>query len=318
MQQVAFVVAAAALVVLCLGVFAWEFFFAREEKNQAASRLKALQQEYGILQKRRQQGAISTLSFAREEHDLIVRVLRLREELKREKISPRQGTLAVGTFVFCLVAIPLSCVALYGWNGDFSSLSQEAQEQIHYTKTAAQSQKSMAETISQLEKTVQESRNQDNLEAWEILADYYYNNNDLHKAEKAYRQVLRLNEANVPALANLADILVALNQGELTSEVAALNRKALALDPWQDKSLLLAGILAYQKEDYAHAALYWGRLKNMTAVGSELYSVLDTNIRAALTDGKLTEIPHDEYAHKPADLKMGGRGMSMPMPGSRP
>lgn len=316
MQQIIFLLTATILVIIALGVVFRVLFFSDQDQVSAQQRLEALQQEYRILQDRRRQQAISSLSFVREERDLIARVLQLREDAARKKDSEQQKKLALGAFVFCLVAVPLTCMALYGWYGDFSALSRQAQEQLRYTQTAAQSQKSMADTMAQLERTVQETNDRDNLDAWEILADYYYQNNDLHKAEKAYREVLRLNEADVQALANLADILLALHQGALTPEVVSLNRKTLILDPWQDKSLLLAGIIALENENYADAVVYWGRLRNMTAAGSELYNVLDTNIRAALKVGHMAAMPYDEYAHKPADFQIGGIG-TQTMPQNR-
>lgn len=309
MYQVIFVVAAVLLTALCLGVLAWALLLRRDKQETQDNAVASLQVEYRHLCERKADGTISAEVFAQEESDLAQRVLSVRDGL-REQAPAAQKWLNQAALVLCVVAIPLVCVTLYLWHGDFSALSKEAVEQIQFTKTAAQSQKSMADTIAQLEQTVRNSKDKDNLDAWDILADYYYNNNDLHKAEEAYRNVLRLNAASVPALANLADILVALNQGEITPEVEDFTQRALVLDPWQDKSLLLGGIIAFQKGDYTHAVMYWNRLKNMTAQGNDLYEVLETNIAAAMKAGGLKELPHDENAQRPA--KMGG---AMGMPG---
>lgn len=141
--------------------------------------------------------------------------------------------------------VPATTTGLYLYYGDYSSLDPKAQEQIRATREAMQSQRNMFETVKRLEAGVVSQP--DNLEAWEILAEHYAQTGNLAQAVVAYENVVRLKPDNAVAYGELADILVATQDGDLSGKVAEYVFKALELDPYQMKSLLLGGAVAFDQ-----------------------------------------------------------------------
>lgn len=186
--------------------------------------------------------------------------------------------------------VPATTTGLYLYYGDYSSLDPKAQEQIRATREAMQSQRNMFETVKRLEAGVVSQP--DNLEAWEILAEHYAQTGNLAQAVVAYENVVRLKPDNAVAYGELADILVATQDGDLSGKVAEYVFKALELDPYQMKSLLLGGAVAFDQGDYAKAAILWNRFRQMVPPEDEIYATLTSNIEMALRNGNLKEIPH--------------------------
>ena len=131
----------------------------------------------------------------------------------------------------------------------------------------------------------------------------------------AYENVVRLKPDNAVAYGELADILVATQDGDLSGKVAEYVFKALELDPYQLKSLVLGGAVAFDQGDYAKAAILWNRFRQMVPPEDEIYATLTSNIEMALRNGNLKEIPKDPVPPPPAD-PMGMMGAGTPMGGN--
>jgi len=71
-----------------------------------------------------------------------------------------------------------------------------------------------------------------------------------------------LQPKNPTALAGYAESLAILNGRVLQGQPAELIRQALAINPKEPKALELAGIGAFQENNFAQAAYYWKQLLN--------------------------------------------------------
>ena len=96
-------------------------------------------------------------------------------------------------------------------------------------------------------------------EGWSMLGRSYHALDQPAKAAEAFAKVIALRPKDANALADYADAVAVRNGRKLEGEPAAVIEKALALEPDNLKALLLAGTVAFNKEDYAAAVRHWDR-----------------------------------------------------------
>ena len=240
--------------------------------------VEALRYEYDRAVAAKKAGRMTDEEFRERESELVLRTLD-ETALPDESAKAQSHTLLMATVAAIAVMVPATTTGLYLYYGDYSSLDPKAQEQIRATREAMQSQRNMFETVKRLEAGVVSQPD------------------------------------NAVAYGELADILVATQDGDLTGKVAEYVFKALELDPYQMKSLLLGGAVAFDQGDYAKAAILWNRFRQMVPPEDEIYATLTSNIEMALRNGNLKEIPKDPVPPPPAD-PMGMMGAGTPMGGN--
>lgn len=328
-----FIASAAGLIILALALFAWALFTrgnpARARAIREADAFALRSHEWRQLKARLDKGEIGTDAFAREERQLAAALLddlSVPEEAASKTGSDIAPVLRWGTIVALIVAIPAGSAGLYLRYGDYSALDDRAIAQIDAVRTEEQRAQEMTQTMASLEEAVK--KNPDQLEAWEILADQYTTYEEFHKAVTAWRNVSRLKPDDVTAAVNFLDALVAIGDVD-TQEVQDLVKRILRLDPHEPKTLVLAGLLNYQKGSYSDAVLYWNRLRQNIPEGDEMRQVLDENIARAMKEGNLKNLPLDT-APPPAPVMMpkgmpggmggmgGMQGGAMPPAGGMP
>lgn len=96
--------------------------------------------------------------------------------------------------------------------------------------------------------------------AWLLLAKTYAVMERWQDANPAYAKAVQLLPKDAAALAGYAESLAVLNNRVLQGQPAELLRKALEINPQEPKALELAGVNAFQEENYAQAAHYWKQL----------------------------------------------------------
>lgn len=316
MVQWTFLACALSLVVFAILAHAWRLLRgdSAEEREWAriSENIDALRYEYDRAIAAHAEGRLSDEEFRERESELVLRTID-ETALPDASTKAQSHTLMMATVAAMAVMIPATTAGLYLYYGDYSSLDPKAQEQIQATREAMRSQRNMFETVKRLEAGV--VSNPDNLEAWEILAEHYAQTGNLAQAVVAYENVVRLKPSAV-AYGELADILVAVQEGDLTGKVAEYVFKALELDPYQQKSLVLGGAVAFDQGDYAKAAILWDRFRKMVPPEDEIYQALTSNIEMALRNGKLKEVPPDPVPMPSADPMAKMMGVGMPMGGS--
>ncbi len=325
--EIVFGIIAAVLTLAVVGLFARALLGRRNSPEVELKRLEenveVLQDEYRRLEEKRAEGGISAEAFEARERELCLRVL---DEIEPEApLKERQGKIAgqvpFATALTALVAIPAVTVGLYLTYGDFSSLAPKAQEQIEMVRAMNVAEANMLQNVARLEESVK--KNPDRLEAWEILADHYNQQGDLARAKEAYEHVVRLDPKNVVALAELADLLVAVSDGQLTDEAGAYAKRALEIDPYNQKALIVGGAFAFDRADWKEAVILFNRLKAQFPEDDEVAQALDHNVKMAMSYGKMTEAPKDPVPPKPDDMNMmrmldEGKNGGMPGMGGMP
>lgn len=316
--EVIFCIFALVLTAGVVGAFAWALLGhskgGRAEEARTADNLAGLREEYAHLVEQKAAGRLTQSAFAEREDELALRVLEETEETK-DSADPSQvrkdadnARTSLITTAAVAVMIPATAVGAYLWYGDFSALDERAVEQVRLAAQAAKSERDMQGTMASLEKAVQS--NKDNLEAWELLAEQYNATGNLSQAAIAFENVVRLAPKNANAWAELADLTIALNPSDLL-KAGEMAEKALAVDPWHQKGLMIGAAAAFERGDYAHAAVLFDRLRKQIPAGNEVHDALTQQIEMTLAAGGLKAIPKDDVGEKPETdlekmMKLGG------------
>lgn len=316
--EVIFCIFALVLTAGVVGAFAWALLGhskgGRAEEARTADNLAGLREEYAHLVEQQAAGRLTQAAFAEREEELALRVLEETEETK-DSADPFQvrkdadnARTSLITTAAVAVMIPATAVGAYLWYGDFSALDERAVEQVRLAAQAAKSERDMQGTMASLEKAVQS--NKDNLEAWELLAEQYNATGNLSQAAIAFENVVRLAPKNANAWAELADLTIALNPSDLL-KAGEIAEKALAVDPWHQKGLMIGAAAAFERGDYAHAAVLFDRLRKQIPAGNEVHDALTQQIEMTLAAGGLKAIPKDDVGEKPETdlekmMKLGG------------
>ena len=316
--EVIFCIFALVLTAGVVGAFAWALLGhskgGRDEEARTADNLAGLRDEYAHLVEQQAAGRLTQAAFAEREEELALRVLEETEETK-DSADPSQvrkdadnARTSLITTAAVAVMIPATAVGAYLWYGDFSALDERAVEQVRLAAQAAKSERDMQGTMASLEKAVQS--NKDNLEAWELLAEQYNATGNLSQAAIAFENVVRLAPKNANAWAELADLTIALNPSDLL-KAGEMAEKALAVDPWHQKGLMIGAAAAFERGDYAHAAVLFDRLRKQIPAGNEVHDALTQQIEMTLAAGGLKAIPKDDVGEKPETdlekmMKLGG------------
>ena len=316
--EVIFCIFALVLTAGVVGAFAWALLGHSKgrpaEEARTADNLAGLREEYAHLVEQQAAGRLTQAAFAEREEELALRVLEETEETK-DSADPSQvrkdadnARTSLITTAAVAVMIPATAVGAYLWYGDFSALDERAVEQVRLAAQAAKSERDMQGTMASLEKAVQS--NKDNLEAWELLAEQYNATGNLSQAAIAFENVVRLAPKNANAWAELADLTIALNPSDLL-KAGEMAEKALAVDPWHQKGLMIGAAAAFERGDYAHAAVLFDRLRKQIPAGNEVHDALTQQIEMTLAAGGLKAIPKDDVGEKPETdlekmMKLGG------------
>lgn len=306
--EVVFGIVAAVLTIIVVGLFARALMGGKKtaagDMKRLEENVEILQDEYRRLTEKHAAGGVTDEAFAQRERELCLRVL---DEIEPETPLKEQkgkiaGQVPFATALTAGIVIPAATIGLYLTYGDFSSLDPKAQEQIEMVRAASVAEANMLDNVRRIEESVK--KNPDSLEAWEILADHYNQTGDLAKAKEAYEQVVRLDPKNAFALAELADLLVAVSGGQLTDEAGELAKRALAIDPYNQKALIVGGAYAFDKADWKEAVILFNRLKAQFPAEDEVAQALEHNVKMAMSYGEMKEVPKDPVPPKPDDMKM--------------
>ena len=157
---------------------------------------------------------------------------------------------AAGTMA---AAVPLLATAMYMALGTPKALEVSAQALPH--RQGAEDLQSMVQRLQQ-----RLDKEPGDVEGWFMLARSHQVLDQWAPAAAAYRPPLALARDDPDLLADLADVLAAVAQGELEGEPRGLLDRALAADPAHPKTLLLLAAADFRQGQFAQAKARWERL----------------------------------------------------------
>ncbi len=246
---------------------------------------------------------ISQAQYEQGRVELEKRLLEDVEEAGEVASSQAAAPASKKTAVLLGVLLPLFAVGSYVYFGEPDAIDprQAAQAQMQ--------QMSEADVASQINRMVEQlaQRLKDDpldAEGWKMLGRSYIVLQRYSDALAALENAVRLNDGDAQLLADYADALaMAGGQQSLEGRPLELIRRALELDPNNQKALWLAGTAAYERADFQQAMVYWKRLYALVPKDSQAARTMESNIAEAqaLLSGR-----QPEAAAPPAMASAGG------------
>jgi len=211
----------------------------------------------------RSSGMLSDAQFRTARQELEAR---LADDALSQDAPPEPGEAHSRKLGYSLAAmLPVAALGLYFWLGQPASLIAIADAQsgpVHPAMSAAPGAAPGEHDFMKLIPKVEERTraNPDDGEAWAMLAKSYAAMERWPEALQAYEKATRLLPQDASLLSGYAEVLAITNNRVLTGRPMELARKALEIDPADVKALELAGINAYQEQNFAEASSYFKRL----------------------------------------------------------
>jgi len=203
-----------------------------------------------------------------------------RLELERDLLlnagAEEQGTQRPtrGLAVIVGIGVPLLAVLLYLQLGapDFVDPPAAAQHQ-------AGSEMDMAALTQQLAKRLEQ--NPGDVQGWMLLGRSLVMQERYQEAAETYERALERAGEHPDLLIDYAEML-ALQQGSMRGKARELIERALRLDPDAQGALWLAGVAAFEQEDYTAAIAHWQQLqKLLPAQDAEAHAMVRDNLNEA-------------------------------------
>lgn len=157
--------------------------------------------------------------------------------------------------------LPVAAFGLYFWLGNPAALTAMADAQSNPAMAGAPSERDIMKMMQQMED--QAKANPDDGEAWEALAKTYAVVERWPEALQAYEKAFKLLPAKPSVMTGYAEALAITRNRVLQGRPMELVMMALKADPDDRKGLELAGINAYQKENFVQAVHYLTRLHRL-------------------------------------------------------
>ena len=254
-----FWIAAIVCVAIALAFVLPPLMRARDGAGKAARRdvnIAVYRDQLKEMEADRANGLLSAAQYQAARRELEAR---LADDALAPDTAPELGHAGSRWLGYTLGAVlPAAAFGLYFWLGNPASLVAG--------DTAAQAAVAGAEHDFMLliRRAEEKARAQpDDGEAWALLARSYAFMERWPEALEAYEKAVRLLPQDASVLSGYAEALAATSGRVLAGRPMELVQQALAIDPADSKALELAGIHAYQGQDFAAASQYFGRLHQL-------------------------------------------------------
>lgn len=180
-----------------------------------------------------------------------------------------------GIFVLTLVLaalVPLSTIGTYALVGNPTALNAAPEQN--------KPQMNIHEAIASLQKQLAE--NPDDLDGWMLLGQTFKTMKKPTKARDAYARARKLAPNNADVLVAWAGAdSMARDDHRITDDTRSVLKKALQIDPSNQRGLWLMGISDYQNEYFVDAALAWRRLQEELEPDSDVANAVAGQIAMA-------------------------------------
>lgn len=122
-----------------------------------------------------------------------------------------------------------------------------------------------------------------NVSAWYLYATLAQMNKNIGEAKEAYNRVLELRPNSPDVMASLAQVLLFESDQVVTPQIKKLTLEALKLDPDNVDALGVAGLAAFQAEDFDKSIFYWEKtLANFPPNSKNAQAIEQVLMRAEL------------------------------------
>lgn len=181
------------------------------------------------------------------------------------------------TAAVIFVLLPLGAGGMYWWLGAPSAIDPVATQQATNDK--------IVQMIDGLAARLK--ANPDNPKGWAMLARSYKVMGRLEEAAQAYAKAGDVVNADPDLLVDYAELLAMRANDNIEGRPLELVTKALALNPQHPMGLMISGVAAYRRDDFAGAAAQWEKLLLVLEPGSPDAQQVEADIAEARTKAGL-------------------------------
>lgn len=210
----------------------------------------------------RANGLLSAEQFQSAKRELEVR---LADDALSAEDAPQAGPAGSRKLGYAMgAALPVAAFGLYFWLGNPMSLIAIANAEPAPAQPAmaqAQGEHDFMKMIERVEEKIR--ANPEDGAAWAMLAKTYAATEQWPQALQAYEKAAKLMPQDASVLSGYAEALAVDNKHALAGKPMVWVKKALAADPEDIKGLELAGVNAFQEQDFAQAILYFQKLHGL-------------------------------------------------------
>lgn len=207
------------------------------------------------------------------------------EEKNTSTIKKNNPLLAI----FLMITLPLLAAGIYLKTGMPQVLDPEFEKQLEAQQTMSDVETMIIALAERLKENPEDG------EGWAMLGRSYVAMNRFQEAQDAFKRAHEILDDDVSLLADYADAIGRGNGSDLTGEAKPLIERALTLVPNHPKTRWLAGMLAFQEEEFEKVPGFLQPLLAQTEPGSEIHEGLKRLINEARSQsGVLPEIEKEE------------------------
>lgn len=175
------------------------------------------------------------------------------------------------------VAVPLVAVAGYALLGKPEALDPE--KRLGMTAEQAAGRTKMLEMTAKLAARAKEKP--EDPVGWAMLGRAYRMLGKVPEAARAYGKSVQLKGDDPEILVEYAESLGMAQGGRFEGEPLALAKRALTLDPKNEKALALLGTVAFEAGDFRSAVDYWERLLALADPGTDFAKAVEGGLAEA-------------------------------------
>ncbi len=237
----------------------------------------------------KQNGIISQEQYEQDRAEVERRLLMDVPDAATEQATSK-GTASTRNLGYALMlALPLAATLIYlplgNQNARSDSKTAAAPPETAAPDTSAtagageMSRDRIAANVAALAKKLEQNPN--DASGWAMLGRSYSQMQNFKEASAAFEKATSLTPNDANLLAEYAFALSEARGGSFEGQPTELLKKALKLDPKNEKVLVLAGNAAFKEKNYNQAIEYWGTLLKTLPADSEIKQMLTDRISEA-------------------------------------
>ncbi|GAB2503858.1 c-type cytochrome biogenesis protein CcmI [Microbulbifer agarilyticus] len=242
---------------------------------EGASQAALYREHLAEIEQSRADGAIDEAQYVSLKTELARKLLAEEQGGSYQLAQRRDG--GRGLLFALAFAVPLVALGLYFYWGAHDDVA--LYRDIVASQSGASDMVVEARITQQLRKRVES--HPDDLNSRYMLAQRLLVSNDIQGALAQYRYIVAEEPEAVNIRAELAQALFFANGSKITAEVIREVDLVLATQPSNTTALGLAGIAAFEREDYAAAKSHWQRALNQLTPGSNAAQALAAGVQRA-------------------------------------
>ncbi|NWF72694.1 MAG: c-type cytochrome biogenesis protein CcmI [Nitrospirae bacterium] len=252
---------ASTMTLLVLGLLLWPLMKrtaaaapAREEEKT----LSIFRQQFAELEQDRANSVLTDELYQQARQELERRLLEETGTTEMTTKKPRQQMHGKPVAFALAVIIPTACGLLYWQLGNPLAITESPAPSLSAQGGAQEGDPFAAGLDPLIERLKQKmEQNPGDGAGWALLARSYMGVGRYAEAALAYEQATNLIPDDAQLLADYADAMGVLHGRKLEGRPEALIQRALKIDPRNVKALMLAGTVAFNRDNFAQAVKDW-------------------------------------------------------------